>query len=71
MRTNKYCNIQDGCKLLKQANAQYNAVVQQNQSLQAELRAVRQENINLRSELIAYKCDGILLNTVLYKNNEK
>ena len=55
MKTNKYCDIQDGCKLLKQANAQYNAVVRQNQSLQAELRAVRQENINLRSELIAYK----------------
>lgn len=71
MRTNKYCDIQDGCKLLKQANAQYNAVVRQNQSLQTELRTVRQENVNLRSELIAYKCAGILINTVLYKNNEK
>lgn len=71
MKTNKYCDIQDGCKLLKRANAQYNAVVRQNQSLQTELRTVRQENVNLRSELIAYKCAGILINTMLYENNEK
>lgn len=41
MKTSKYCDIQENCKLLKQANAQYNAVVRQNQSLQTELRTVR------------------------------
>lgn len=39
--SNKYCNIQDGCKLLQQANNQYDKVVQQNQSLQQELRNAR------------------------------
>lgn len=35
--SNKYCNIQESCKLLIQANNQYDKVVQQNQSLQQEL----------------------------------
>lgn len=45
MKTNKYCDIQESCKLLNRTNAQYNAVVRQNQSLQTELRTVRQENV--------------------------
>ena len=35
---NEYCNIQENCKMLIQAGNQYDAVVKQNQSLQAELR---------------------------------
>jgi len=30
----KYCDIQESCKLLQQANAQYNKVVKQNKELQ-------------------------------------
>ena len=35
---NEYCDIQENCKVLQQATVQYEAVVKQNQSLQAELR---------------------------------
>lgn len=40
--SNKYCNIQESCKLLIQANNQYDKVVQQNQSLQQELNHYKQ-----------------------------
>lgn len=33
----KYCDIEDNCKLLKQMQSQYDAVVNQNRSLQTEL----------------------------------
>ena len=36
-----YCNIQDGCKLLNAAIAQYNLVVEQNRNLQQELQPFR------------------------------
>lgn len=39
INSNKYCSIQENCKLLIQANNQYDKVVQQNRSLQKELRA--------------------------------
>lgn len=38
INSDKYCNVQENCKLLIQANNQYNKVVLQNQSLQKELR---------------------------------
>ena len=39
---NKYCEIQDDCKVLKDTVNQYNAVVQQNKELQSELQPFRQ-----------------------------
>lgn len=36
-----YCNIQDSCKLLNAAMAQYNLVVEQNRNLQQELQPFR------------------------------
>lgn len=41
---NEYCDIQENCKMLIQAGNQYDAVVKQNQSLQAELRFANDNN---------------------------
>lgn len=41
---NEYCDIQKNCKMLIQAGNQYDAVVKQNQSLQAELRFANDNN---------------------------
>lgn len=49
--SNKYCDIQDTCKLLRQIQKQYNAVVKQNRNLQKELITVRRENQELKAEL--------------------
>jgi len=41
MEKNNYCNIQNYCKLLSAANAQYNLVVEQNKNLQQDLMPFR------------------------------
>ena len=47
MKSNKYCDSQDLCKLLIAANNQYNKVVKQNKSLQGELKNAKEELDNL------------------------
>jgi len=50
----KYCDIQDNCKLLKNVVNQYEKVVEQNKNLQAELQVFRQPYFkNLTTETIA------------------
>ena len=49
-----YCDISENCKLVKQANTQYNEVVNQNKNLQSDLR-------NLESELQKYRKATITL----------
>ena len=71
MKTNKYCDIQDGCKLLKQANAQYNEVVKQNRSLQTELIQERGRNIRLMIELIKLKAGTTIIDFLRTESNEK
>ena len=49
-----YCNIQDGCKLLNAATAQYNLVVEQNKNLQQDLMPFRDKYFsNLSMPVIA------------------
>lgn len=57
--TRKYCDIEDNCKLLKQMQSQYDAVVNQNRSLQTELNQLRKikndvlnDPLNLREVLL-------------------
>ena len=55
----RYCDAEDHCKLLKQMQSQYDAVVKQNKSLQAELNDLRKikndvlkDPLNLREVLL-------------------
>lgn len=55
-----YCDISENCKLVKQANTQYDEVVNQNRNLQKDLR-------NLESELQKYRKATIMLVENIYE----
>lgn len=55
-----YCDISENCKLVKQANTQYDEVVNQNRNLQTDLR-------NLESELQKYRKATIMLVENIYE----
>lgn len=71
MKTGKYCDIQESCKLLTQANRQYNEVVKQNRSLQSELIQEKRRNIRLMIELIQLKAGTTIIDFLRTENNEK
>lgn len=68
--SNKYCNIQESCKLLIQANNQYGKVVQQNRSLQKELRAKGKKIGRLKKQnLHLAQCKGDVYTDYVYADN--